>query len=247
MARNSESGHAVNVANFDVLIADITSYGATYNPSKASLKLAALITLSTASKNAMNAVSTAVIAERLARNAREAAFKPLSALVTKSNNALKATDTTAQIDATAQSLVRKLQGRRATPKMTEDEKKVASDTGVEVTNISSSQMGIDNRIENLNKYIKFLSSVPQYAPNEADLKTIALTAVLNDLKAKNTAVVNAVVASDNARIARSTTLYKDISGLYDIALDIKTYIKSIFGATSPQYKKISKLKFTKTR
>jgi len=30
-------------------------------------------------------------------------------------------------------------------------------------------------------------------------------------------------------------------------LDVKTYIKSVFGATSPQYKKISKIKFTNPR
>lgn len=130
-------------------------------------------------------------------------------MVTKANSALNATDTTAQVDATAKTLVRKLQGRRATKKYTEEEKKVAADAGIELTNNSSSQMGIDNRIENFSTFIKLLSSVPLYAPNEADLKITALTAVLNDLKAKNTAVVNAVVADENARIARHVVMYKD--------------------------------------
>ena len=247
MARNSETGHAINVANFEILIAEATSYGTTFNPSKPALKRAALITCATASKNAMNTVSSTSIALSLARNAREAAFKPLGPLVTKANSALNATDTTAQVDATAKTLVRKLQGRRATKKYTEEEKKVAADAGIELTNNSSSQMGIDNRIENFSTFIKLLSSVPLYAPNEADLKITALTAVLNDLKAKNTAVVNAVVADENARIARHVVMYKDNTGLYDIALDVKTYIKSVFGASSPRYKMISKLKFTKPR
>ena len=247
MASTSETGHPINVANFDVIIADVTSYGATYNPSKASLKIAALTALSTASKTAVNAVSAAKPAYKLARDARDAAFKPLSPLVTKAINALKATDTTAQVDETAQTLVRKLQGRRATPKKTEEEKKVAADAGKEVVEISSSQMSFDSRIDNFDKLIKLLTSVTLYAPNEADLKVTALTAVLTDLKAKNAAVIAAEVPLNNARITRNDTLYKANTGMVDIALDVKTYIKSVFGASSPQYKKISKIKFTKPR
>ena len=108
-------------------------------------------------------------------------------------------------------------------------------------------MSFDSRIDNFDKLIKLLTSVTLYAPNEADLKVTALTAVLNDLKAKNLAVTNAEVPLNNARISRNDILYKTNTGLVDTALDVKTYIKSVYGATSPQYKKISKIKFTKPR
>jgi hypothetical protein len=247
MASTSETGHPINVANFELIVTDVTSYGATYNPSKASLKVAALSTLLTTSKNAVNAVSAAEPAHKLAKNARDAAFKPLSQLVTKVINALKATDTTVQVDETAQTLVRKLQGRRATPKKTEEQKKVAAEAGNEIVEISSSQMSFDNRIDNFDKLIKLLTSVSFYAPNEAELKVPALTAVLTDLKAKNLAVITVEVPLSNARIARNDVLYKPNLGMVDVALDVKTYVKSLFGATSPQYKKISKIKFTKPR
>ena len=247
MASTSETGHAKNVANFELIIADVTSYGATYNPSKASLKIPALTTLSTNSKSAVNAVSAAEPALKLAIDARDAAFKPVSPLVTKVINALKATDTTVQVDETAQTLVRKLQGRRATPKKTEDQKKAAAAAGNEIVEISSSQMSFDSRIENFDKLVKLLVSVPQYTPNEAELKTAALTAFLADLKVKNLAVTTAEVPLNNARIARNDILYKPNTGMVDVALDVKTYIKSVFGASSPQYKKISGLKFTKPR
>ena len=247
MASTSETGHAKNVANFDLIIADVTSYGTTYNPSKASLKIPALTTLSTASKNAVNAVSAAEPALKLAKDARDAAFKPFSGLVTKVINALKATDTTVQVDETAQTLVRKLQGRRATPKKTEEQKKAAAAAGEEIVEVSSSQMSFDSRIDNFDKLIKLLTSVPQYTPNEAELKLTALTAYLTDLKTKNQAVITAEVPLNNARIARNDTLYKKDTGMVDVALDVKTYIKSVFGATSPQYKKISGIKFTKPR
>ena len=45
MASTSETGHAKNVANFQNLIAFVTGYGATYNPSKSALKLPQLVAL----------------------------------------------------------------------------------------------------------------------------------------------------------------------------------------------------------
>ncbi len=157
---------------------------------------------------------------------------------------MKASDTTTQVDESALTLVRKLQGRRATPKMTEEEKKVAAEAGNEVTEISSSQMSFDSRIDNMDKLIKLLTSVTAYAPNEADLKVTSLTTLLTDLKAKNTAVITAEAPLVNARIARNDVLYKAGTGVVDTSVDVKTYVKSIFGATSPQFKTISGLKFT---
>jgi hypothetical protein len=247
MPSTTESGHAINVANFDLIIADVTSYGSTYNPSKESLKIPSLTSLSSSSKIAVGEVTSAEPALKLAQKARDEAFKPLRELVTRANNALKATDTTAQVDAASQTLVRKLHGQRATPKKTEEQKKLASDAGKGSVENSSSQMSFDSRIENFDKFIKLLSSVALYAPNEADLKVSALTNVLTNLKAKNAAVIAVEVPLKNVRIARNILMYKTNTGMVDIALDVKTYIKSVFGATSPQYKKISKIKFTKPR
>ena len=244
MASNSETGHAKNVANFEQLTIDCTALGTSYNPSNAAIKSAALATLLTSAKNSIAAVNTAHAAYSNAVAAREVGFDPLSKLTTRVMNALKASGTTAQVDDSAQTLVRKLQGRRATAKLTDEEKKAAEAAGKTVTEISSSQMSYDNRLDNFDKLIKLLTSVTLYAPNEADLKVTALTATYTDLKTKNTAVVNADTALTNARIARNVVMYNANTGLVDISVDVKTYIKSIFGATSPQYKQVSALKFT---
>ena len=243
MASTSETGHAKNVANLDDLISFATGYGTAFNPSKASIKLTALQTLSTSAKNAINAVNAALPAYSNAVAAREAAFEPLNKLITRVNNALKATDTTEQVDESAKTLVRKIQGTRATAKKTEEEKAAEKAAGKENKEISSSQMSYDSRLDNFDKLIKLLTSVTLYAPNEADLKVTALTTLYNDLKAKNTAVVTATTPLSNARISRNDILYKTNTGLVDIALDTKTYIKSLYGATSPQYKQVSKLEF----
>lgn len=247
MASTSETGHAKNVSNFDELISYALGYGVTYNPSKTSIKVTALQTLATNAKGAITAVNAAQPAYSNAVSARESAFEPLSKLATRILNALKATDTTTQVDESATTLIRKIQGTRATPKKTEAQLKALADAGTVVTEASSSQMSYDNRLDNFDKLIKLLTSVTLYAPNEADLKVTALTTLYTDLKTKNTAVVTATIPLSNARISRNDILYKTNVGLVDIASDVKVYVKSVYGASSPQYKQISKLKFTTPR
>jgi len=182
MASTSETGHAKNVANFDELISFVKGYGTDYNPTKASLCLPELQNLSTRAKNAIDVVNAALPAYTNAVAAREVAFAPLNKLITRVINALKATDSSEQVDNSARTLVRKIQGRRASAKMTEEEKKSQAAEGKEVTEISSSQMSYDSRLDNFDKLIKLLSSVALYVPNEAELTVAALTTVYNDQK-----------------------------------------------------------------
>ncbi len=247
MASTSETGHAKNVANFDELISFVTGYRESYNPSKATIKLDALKALSDHAKTSINAVSSMEPAYKSAVAAREVVFIPLSKLTTRIMNSIKATDTTVQVDENARTLVRKIQGVRATAKKTEDEKKALAEKGKEVVEISTSQMSYDSRLDNFFKLIQLLSSVPEYNPNETELKIEHLNTILDDLKAKNAAVVESYIPLSNARISRNNLLYKENTGLYDVALDVKNYIKSVFGATSPQYKQVSKIKFTAPR
>jgi hypothetical protein len=218
-----------------------------FNPSKTALKIPGLQALSASSKDAIIAVNGAMAAYSNAVAAREVAFAPVSKLITRVHNALKATDTTKQVVESAQTLVRKIQGTRAKPKKTDAEKAAAKEGGVATKEISTSQMSYDSRLDNLDKLIQLLASVALFAPNEEDLKVATLTELYNDLKAKNAAVIAATTALSNARIARNDVLYKANTGLVDIALDTKTYIKSVFGATSPQFKQVSKLEFRAVR
>ena len=243
MASTSETGCIQNVANFETLISYITAFGADYNPSKTSLTISELQKILSEAKLTLNAVNVAFSAHSNAIAAREAAFEPLSKLVTRANNALKATDTTTQVDDSAKTIVRKIQGTRASAKLTDEEKKALEAEGKEVNQISASQMGYDNRLENFYKLIMLLKSIPQYNPNEVELKVATLTALYEDLKLKNTAVVDATTPLSNARIARNDAMYKPLTGLVDCAYDAKMYIKSVFGPSSPQYKQVSKLEF----
>jgi hypothetical protein len=247
MASNSETGHAKNVANFDEIISIIQGYDTVYNPSKQSIKSDALLTLSVNAKNAIEGVNAAIPAYSNAVAARDAAFFPLNKLITRIINALKATDTTKQVDENALTLARKIQGRRASAKKTAEETQANGQNGIESVQISASQMSYDSRLDNLDKLIKLLSSIEVFAPNEADLKVTSLASLYTGLKQKNTAVLTAAVPLKNARITRNGILYKELTGLVDVASDVKSYVKSVFGADSPQFRQIGGLKFTRQR
>lgn len=239
----SERGHANNSANLSTLVTILTAMGAVYNPVRVNLKLPALQALDTQVKNSLAQTATAEANYKNAIVARQLAFNALNTTATRSLNALKATETSAQVDQNAVALIRKIRGTRVSTKLTAEQKAAAgSDAPKE---ISSAQTGFDNRIDFFDRYIKLLTTIPLYAPNENDLKLTALNAILTDLRAKHTAVISAEVALNNARITRNDLLYKPLTGVTDIAADVKTYVKSVFGANSPNYKMTTKLKFSR--
>jgi hypothetical protein len=168
------------------------------------------------------------------------AFKPLKTLGTKIINAFDATDANAETVKDARTINRKIQGQRATSKIQ------PNPTTTPVTadkTISISQQSYDQQIEHFSKLIELLSADGNYNPNETDLKITTNQFKLNELKTTNTAVIDNYTNWSNSRIARNATLYSPLTGIVNTALNIKKYITSIFGATSPQYKQISKLEF----
>ena len=244
MAGISETGHLKIVTNFESLITSATAFGTSYNPSTAAIKLLALQTLLTDSKASIEAVNIALTAYSNAVGVREAVFMPFSKLITRVNSSLKASGATVQVIDSAETIVRKLRGKRSGTTLTEEEIKALEAGGNVVNQISVSQLSYDNRLGNFDKFITLLLSVPLYNPNEEDLKIESLKTLYADFNAKNNDVLTAAVQLSNARIARNDVLYKPLTGLVDVAAQAKLYIKSVFGATSPQYKQISKLNFT---
>lgn len=246
MASTNETGHAKNVANLEVLIGYCTSYGPTYNPSKASIKLAALSTLHTNAQAALASLKTAKTAYDNATNARETSAAPVKKLCTKIVNALAATDASKLTVDDAKAINMKIQGRRVNGKTAAKQPEESAEPASE-NNISVSQQSFDNLIDNFAKLTQTLTAEPLYKPNEVELQVATLNTMLTDLKNKNKAVITATANLSNARIARDKILYAEGAGIHDAALSVKQYIKSLFGPTSPQYKQVRGIKFANIR
>ena len=241
MSSQSEVGHAKNVANFADLIAYCTAYGTTYNPSKSALQLTSLNTLLTFAQTELANVTTAKNAFDTVTGDRQLAFESLKPLATKVYNALSVTDATDQTLADAKTINNKIQGKRA---KTVTENPHPENGNPPNNTVSVSRQSYDSLTENFSALIDLVSSVPSYTPNETDLSIASLTSFRDSLQTASTNVINAEVAYSNTRISRDNLLYSKDSGLVDVAMDVKNYVKSIFGATSPQYKQVSGIKFT---
>lgn len=234
-----ETGHAKNAANFQALIAYVTAYGVNYNPTKVSIQLPNLVLAGVAANEAVSAINGLLPDYSNAVAAREQAFVPLGKLSTRIFNSLKATDALQQVIDNAQTNHRKLTGTRATAKLSEEEKQALLAQGKEVNQVSASQQSYDSRLDSFDKQIQLLNRIPSYLPNEVELQIATLKDIYSDLQTKNTAVITQTIPLSAARIVRNQALYNPETGIVAVAQDVKNYVKSVFGASSANYKLIS--------
>ncbi len=243
MASSVETGHAKNVDNLGDLIAGVTSFGVKYNPSNPLLALAALKTKETAARSSVNAVNATFIQLANASNERENAFQPLNVLVTRVLNTLRSSQSADNTDATIFTIARKIHGSRAASSKAAAKKAAAANPEVKIETVSVSQLSYDSQVDNLDRFVEALAAIPEYNPNEEDLKVATLKTVAVEFRKLNNLCSTTSYALDSARAIRNTELYAPNTGLVDVALGVKTYVKAIFGATSEEYKRIAKVEF----
>lgn len=240
MAALQNGGNATNIANFEVLISYCTNLGATYNPSKDALKLLQLQTLMNEAKSVMAEIMALTTADDIAVENRKRLFSQIRPLSTHVFNTLLISGVDDAVIEGAKSFRRKIQGRRATEKP--EPVMVDGVATVPKTN-SSSQQSFNYLIEHFGALVSVVANHAEYKPNEEDLKVPNLLQYINQLKQANTAVINAHVSLDLARAKRQQVLYGDKTGLVDIAMDVKTYIKIAFGVNSAEYNKVRGISF----
>ena len=242
MASTSETGHAKNVANFQSLIAFVNTIKDNYNPSKNALQLPQLISLKAQADENLAQVVAQNTNYNNTVNQRMQAFSGLKALSTRLVNALQTTDATDQVINEAKSFNKKIQGQRATalPKPNTPDAPVPN-------TISTSQQSYTQQIQHLAGLISVLENERTYNPNEEELKVETLQAKLRTLSNLNDEVANEYANVSSARRTRNTTLYSNERSIFDTAAEVKKYIKSVFGTTSPEFAQIKGLKFTKPK
>ena len=113
----------------------------------------------------------------------------------------------------------------------------------ELKGASTSQQSYDRLIDHFVNLIQVVEQNTNYTPNETELQVATLQTKLTELQAKNTNLINAYTGYSNAMIDRNQTLYNPLTGLVQTSKEVKQYVKSVFGANSPQYKQLSKIQF----
>lgn len=237
MSSNQETGHAKNVANFFTLQAFVLGYGVKYNPSKPVLALPNLLLIHTAAKQAVNNVATALAPYETAINTRADEFKNVPEYATQLINALESSDTSERTIEDGKAFLRKIRGQRASKK-----KEPESGEPKPVTH-SSSQTSYDQTIQHMEGIVNLLKNETSYAPNEPELRVDSVEDKIERLNIANDAVATVEETISNARLKRDNILYNNPDALTTIAKGVKTYVKSVFKAQSPEFKQISGIPF----
>lgn len=250
-----ETGHAKNVANLLKYNQLLATLGTTYNPSNTTITAAALSTLYTTANTSLTNVNAAYNNWKSATNNREIAFLPLDKLSTQLLGALQSTAAAPQTINDMVYLVRKIRGHAKLTKAdagkvaNADENPIAlpdpTPSNVAPVSISNSQQSYDNKLQHFAKLILLLQSVPSYSPNEVSLQVASLQSLFNSLTALNNLANTAYANLKAARIARNLTFYANDTGMLDRIRRSKSYMKSIYGASSQQYVAANAIKFVR--
>ena len=237
MASTSETGHARNVANLQKLTEQVTVY-TLYNPPVDNLKVANLQTLYTTASAKLNEVEDKRNANKNAITVRQSAFENLKSTATKIINHLEILGLPSGTIDQAKSLNRVIQGGQKKAVTALEEGKEETKT------VSTSRQSYTQMAENFGILLQLLGTIPTYNPNEDDLKLLNLETYKNSLVSSTQSVDQTEAELNSKLIERDQLLYADGTGLYSIVQNVKKYVKSLYGATSPEYTNVSSIEFT---
>lgn len=237
----NETGHYKNVAHLDLLIGYATSYGTIYKPSKDTIKLPALQLLYQTGHQHIIGVQDAKNQYVQRVTERETAFSDIKRLVTRIVANLYGTNVSLQTIEDVKIISNKIKAFR--PSRSKGNAVDPNNVNPTAANHSASRQSHDSLYENFHDLVQMLRIAEGYDPVADEFQLEQLAAYASSLKAANENVNAAVVAVVNSRLERDHFLYAPGTGLVDIALDAKQYIKGIFGAASPEFKIINRIKF----
>lgn len=239
----AETGHAKNVANFETMISYVNGFGADYNPSNTAIRPASLNTALAAGEGEIDGVTTGLIGWKVKVNDRETVYDGIGKFMTRLTASYAACGAASNEVEDMKGFARKVKGARK-GKIEADDPSTPEN---EAAHNSVSQRSYTQVVEHFDAAIELCMNTPEFSPAEVDLTVAAMQTRSVAMKAANTAVINSVTTLSNNRISRDKVLYTDATSIFELAKLVKLYVKSVYGADSPQYKQISGLKFTKPR
>jgi len=238
MGKISETGHVINISNFKLMIDICKEFGAVYNPSNANLTIVNMTTLWVTADTSHQALTAAVQNSKEPINQREILFKPAGKLVTRTLNYFESTNASDEIKKDAKELADRFRGFKV--------KKLPGEQ-LKPSGVSKSHLSYVMKADTFRQLVDLYNSDVNYAPNETDLSVADLTALWNNMKSLNDNIGTILAPVENARIARNKALYDEGTGMIDVALACKKYVRGAFGKTSPEAKLIGSIKFTRKR
>lgn len=234
MASTSETGHIVNLANFKKIIERCEEFGTVYDPPNTDITLANMTSKWTEADGLHSECLVALEATKIPINDRELLFQEILRLAVRSVNLYACTKATKLAVRDARGYLNRLTGHRVKIARLED--------GTPDPNyVSNSQRSYVKKTEHLERLIELYKTDSNYAPNEAVLQISNLEQKLEEAKAINDDVHGLIARAIKKRTDRDHALYDVGTGIVDLSLACKKYVRSLFGANSPEAASVTSL------
>ncbi len=224
MASNIETGHAINISNFKLMI-DRCAVIPNYNPSNIDLTIGNMTMRWQTADTAHQTLLTAVQSSKNPINSREILYKPINKLTTKALNYFESTKASKQVKKDAKGLADKIRGfNTKIPKL--------GDGTPDPNHVSQSHQSFVQKQDTFKQLIDLFNSDPNFIPNEPELTMPSLVALNASMKSANDNIGTIIAPVLSARVTRDNALYQEETGMLDIAAACKDYIKGLLGSNA---------------
>ncbi len=236
-----------NVDNMELLTERVSTFLPEYDPGETRLSIQNQKQVKASGDVVLLGVTASESACNNIISARTLVFNAIDPLVTRVINALRISDVSEQTIQQGESIVREIRNQRATVIPPPENTVGGIENGKPQRTNKMHSGSYNTKTENFRRLIVLLSTIPAYRPKETELSVESLNNKLEALNMINSATKTADARANAARTQRDVVLYTAKTGLVDIAQDSKLYVKSAYGATSPQFKSVSGISFSRQR
>ncbi len=240
MASNSETGHAINLANEKTMYDYLVQLGVVYAPSNPQITTAKINANWTAATAAHKIVNDSLIDSKKPINDREILFDPMDKLVTRMVNNFGASGASDAAVKDAKGFADDIRGFKVRIKKDKGNNPLPGQ-------VSVSQLSFVNRQDNFSKLVSLLKKDGHYNPSEPDLKVLVLEAYAANLKTLNDNIGTILAPLTSARGTRDQLMYEGPNNLLELARLVKKYCKGLPPEYAAIVKVINGLRFKKIK
>lgn len=239
MASKFETGHFINLSNFNSLISYLGTQPQ-YLPDATELSIASLSDRRDEVTDATNNLITQAAQLQQKVNDRQQTFAQIKKIAMRVMRYIEATSTDHEAIKDIKSHHNELKSKNVTKIET-----INPDGSVSTKTYSNNRLSYFSIAENFQKMVERIATLNNYAPTDSAISITALQNHYQNLHNINTQTNQAFQEVSIARINRDVSMYEKDIGLVDLAIRVKKFAQYKFGMQSDQYKYIQSLVFTK--
>lgn len=239
MASKFETGHFKNLSNFGTLVTYLATQPA-YAPDAAELTVPQLQDFLANMEDATNQLVADAQAAQQLINDRQQIFEQTRKLARKIMLYLESNITDEAAIKDVRTHYNDMQSKKVTKVQT-----INDDGSTSEKSYSSNRLSYTSMAEHFQKMVERLKTVQGYAPTDNSIRIDTLEDLSSELHNANSSIAASFVTVTNSRNTRDHLMYGKNTGLVDLAMRIKKYLKYKYGTNSDQYHFAHKLKYTR--